>query len=228
MAIRVLVGEDSYLIQEGIRRLLARARRLDLVGIHGDLESVLEAAGSERPDVVVTDIRMPPSNSDEGIRIANRLAESQPGVGVIVLSQYIEPTYVVRLLEGGSERRGYLLKERLGSREQLTAAIEEVAAGGCVVDPKVVESLVASRSQAAGSPLAPLTGREREVLAEVARGNSNAAIAGSLFLTKGAVEKHINSIFSKLGLPDDTEVNRRVKATLLFLADEQASEPEDA
>jgi DNA-binding NarL/FixJ family response regulator len=223
MAIRILVGDDSYLIQEGLRNLLARAQGLDVLGFHGDYDSLLAAAEAQTPDVVLTDIRMPPDGTDEGIRIAVRLGETRPEVGVIVLSQFVDPAYAIRLLEHGSARRGYILKERLGTREQLVSAIQEVAAGGCVVDPKVVEALVEKRSQSAESPLAQLTSREREVLAEVAAGKSNASIATSLFLTKGAVEKHINSIFSKLGLPDDTEVNRRVTVTLLFLADERAA-----
>jgi DNA-binding NarL/FixJ family response regulator len=220
MAVRLLVGEDNYLIQEGLERLLSRADGIELVGLHADFDTLVAAAEEVTPDVVLTDIRMPPSATDEGIRVAVRLGETRPEVGVIVLSQFVDPTYAVRLLENGSERRGYILKERLGSREQLVSAIAEVAAGGCVIDSKVVEALVAERSRAEDSPLAQLTAREREVLGEVAEGKSNASIASSLFLSKGAVEKHINSIFAKLGLPDDTEVNRRVKATLLFLAEQ--------
>jgi DNA-binding NarL/FixJ family response regulator len=230
MAIRLLVGEDSYLIQEGLVNLLARAEELDILSVHADFDSLLAAAEAHEPDVVLTDIRMPPNGTDEGIRIAVHLGETRPAVGVIVLSQFVDPTYAVRLLEKGADRRGYILKERLGSREQLVSAIQEVAAGGCVIDQKVVEALVEERSRVADSPLAQLTGREREVLAEVAEGKSNASIASSLFLTKGAVEKHINSIFGKLGLPDDTQVNRRVTVTLLFLADElglkEASPPD--
>jgi DNA-binding NarL/FixJ family response regulator len=188
MAIRLLVGEDNYLIQEGLSRLLARAQGVEVLGLHGDYDSLLAAAEAEAPDVVLTDIRMPPEGTDEGIRIAIRLGETRPDVGVIVLSQFVDPTYAVRLLEKGSERRGYLLKERLGSRDQLVSAIAEVAAGGCVIDPKVVEALVEGRSRSGESPLAELTSRERQVLAVVAEGKSNASIAASLYLTKGAVE----------------------------------------
>jgi len=221
MAIRLVVGEDNYLIQEGLRHLLTRAQGLDVLGVHGDYDSLLAAAEADGPDVVLTDIRMPPHGTDEGVRLAVRLGETRPHVGVIVLSQFVDPTYAIRLLANGSERRGYILKERLGSKSQLISAIEEVAAGGCVIDPKVVEALVEKRTRSAESPLSDLTAREREVLAELAQGKSNASIASSLFLTKGAVEKHINSIFGKLGLPDDTEVNRRVTVTLLYLADER-------
>ena len=222
MAVRVLIGEDSYLVQEALRQVLADAPDVALIGVCADFDSLLNTAQAEEPDVVLTDIRMPPERTDEGIQIASRLGETNPNVGVIALSHYVDPAYVMKLLRDGCARRGYLLKERLGSRAELVGAIEEVAGGGCVIDPKVVEALVAARAKEDDSPLGGLTAREREVLTELAHGKSNAAIARTLFLTKGAVEKHINSIFSKLGLPDDSEVNRRVKATLLFLAEPDA------
>ncbi len=163
---------------------------------------------------------MPPSNTDEGIRVADRVA-SRPArsTGVIVLSQFADPAYVLALLERGSDRRGYLLKERIHDRRQLVSAIDTVGRGGSVIDPKVVELLVEAKARADHSPLSELTQREREVLAEMAKGNSNAAIADSLVLTKGAVEKHVNSIFMKLGLSASENVSKRVKATLMFLAD---------
>lgn len=162
---------------------------------------------------------MPPTSTDEGIRLAGQLRGSHPDVGIVVLSQYSNPSYVLALFEGGSDRRGYLLKERLRDRSVLVSAIRSVAAGGSSLDPKVVDILVFARSEAASSPLADLTSREREVLAEIARGKSNTAIAEALFLTRHAVEKHINSIFGKLGLGSADDVSKRVKATLMFLAE---------
>jgi DNA-binding NarL/FixJ family response regulator len=173
----------------------------------------------DRPDVILTDIRMPPSNNDEGIRLADHLRESRPSTGVVVLSQYAEPPYVLALLEHGSDRRGYMLKERIHDRGQLISAIDTVARGGSFIDPKIVEILVGAKARAERSPIAELTPRERDVLAEMAQGKSNAAIADSLVLTKRAVEKHINSIFTKLGLAGSEDVSKRVKATLMFLAE---------
>ena len=170
--------------------------------------------------MVVTDIRMPPSQTDEGIQAATLLRRTHPEVGVIVLSQYTDPSYALALLELGSQSCGDMLKERIHDRAQLVTAIETVAEGGSVIDPSVVDVLVASRSRAAASPLAELTPREVEVLAAIAQGKSNGAISESLVLTKRAVEKHINSIFLKLGLTDAEDVSKRVKAALLFLADE--------
>ena len=219
MAIRVVVAEDSLLVREGLRQLLAASPSVDVVASYGDVQAVLDAVERDRPDVVVTDIRMPPSNTDEGIRLADHLRESRPSTGVVVVSQYAQPPYVLALLEHGSDRRGYLLKERIHNRGQLVSAIDTVARGGSVIDPKVVEVLVEARSRPDNSPLAQLTPRERDVLAEMAEGKSNAAIAESLVLTKRAVEKHINSIFTKLGLAASEDVSKRVKATLMFLAD---------
>jgi DNA-binding NarL/FixJ family response regulator len=191
-----------------------------------DLDSLLAAIDGERPDVVVTDIRMPPTRTDEGIRVAARLRDTHPDIGVVVLSQYDDPAYALALLESGSEGRAYLLKERIHERAQLVTAVEEVARGGSVIDSKIVESLVGARSRLDNSPLAELTTREHEVLAEIAQGKSNAAIADSLVLTKRAVEKHINAIFMKLGLAQADDVSKRVKATLIFLTDTEPARHE--
>jgi DNA-binding NarL/FixJ family response regulator len=219
VAIRVVVAEDSLIVREGLRELLSRSPSLEVVGAYGDLDAVVEGVERDRPDVVLTDIRMPPTHTDEGIRLAERLREGHPSTGVVVLSQYAQPPYVLALLEHGSDRRGYLLKERIHDRGQLVSAIDTVAAGGSVIDPKIVEVLVEEKARAERSPLAALTPREREVLGEMAEGKSNAVIAESLVLTKRAVEKHVNSIFMKLGLGESEDVSKRVKATLMFLAD---------
>jgi DNA-binding NarL/FixJ family response regulator len=187
----------------------------------------MAAVERERPDVVVTDIRMPPTGTDEGIRLAALLREQHPDIGVVVFSNYAEPAYALALLESGSEGRAYLLKERVHDRAQLVAAIESVAAGGSVLDSKIVEPLVAAKLRAERSPLAALSAREREVLAEIAKGKSNSAIADALVLTKRAVEKHINSIFLKLNLAYAEDVSKRVKATLLFLANADSMPPPD-
>jgi DNA-binding NarL/FixJ family response regulator len=217
--VRVVVAEDSLIVREGLEQLLEASPTVEIVAACGDVDSLLEAIGRERPEVVLTDIRMPPTKTDEGIMVAARLRETHPEIAVIVLSQYSEPAYVLRLLEAGSDRRGYLLKERVHDRGQLVSAIDTVSRGGSVIDPKVVEVLVAAKARAERSPLSRLTQREREVLAEIAKGKSNNAIADSLVLTKRAVEKHINSIFLKLGLANEQDVSKRVKATLLFLAE---------
>jgi DNA-binding NarL/FixJ family response regulator len=219
VAIRVVVAEDSLIVREGLVQLLAASPSVDVVAAYGDIDAVLAGVERDRADVVLTDIRMPPSNTDEGIRLAEQLREQRPATGVVVLSQYAEPPYVLALLERGSDRRGYLLKERIHDRGQLVSAIDTVARGGSVVDPKIVEVLVEGKARADRSPLAALTPRERDVLAEMATGKSNAAIAEALVLTKRAVEKHVNSIFMKLGLAESRDVSKRVKATLMFLAD---------
>jgi DNA-binding NarL/FixJ family response regulator len=216
MAIRVVLAEDNYLVREGVRQLIDTQSELELVAVCKDRDSLLLAVEEHRPDVVLTDIRMPPTNTDEGLQVAARLRESNPGTGVVLLSQYVESEYALALLDKGAAGRAYLLKERVGDVAQLVDAIKEVAAGGSVIDPKVVEALVAGRSRVA-SPLDGLSPREREVLSEVAQGRNNAAIARALFLTERAVEKHINSIFSKLGLSEEIDVHRRVKATLMYL-----------
>ena len=219
MPIRVLLGEDNLLVREGVRRLLASDREVEVVGAVADERSLREGCAELRPDVVLTDIRMPPTNTDEGIRLASDLRTSDPAIGVVILSQYSEPTYALALLERGSDGRAYLLKERVHNRSELLAAIRAVVDGGSMIDPKIVEALVDARTRSERSPLNELTTREREVLAEIARGKSNTAIADDLFLTKRAVEKHINAIFLKLGLAGAEDVSKRVKATLMFLAD---------
>jgi DNA-binding NarL/FixJ family response regulator len=221
VAIRLVLAEDSYLVREGIRRLLETQSHLEVVATCGDLDSLLGAVEAEHPDVVLTDIRMPPDSQDEGIQAAQRLRETSPEVGVVVLSQYSEPGYALALLESGSEGRAYLLKERVEDLEQLVSAIRSVADGGSVIDPKVVETLVAARTAAERSVLAELTPRERDVMRAMAQGMSNAAIAESLVIAERSVEKYVHSIFAKLGIAWEENVNRRVKAVLLFLAEEE-------
>jgi DNA-binding NarL/FixJ family response regulator len=217
VTLRLVLAEDNYLVREGIKRLIETVPDFELVGVGEDFDGLIALVESEKPDVVITDIRMPPTGTDEGIRAAEQLRESHPDVGVVVLSQYVDPSYALALLEKGSGRRAYLLKERVSDVEQLLAAVNEVAAGGSVIDPKVVEALVSARTHAQ-SPLARLTPRESEVLSEMAQGKNNAGIAAALVLSERAVEKHINSIFLKLGLSEEPDVHRRVKAVLLFLS----------
>jgi DNA-binding NarL/FixJ family response regulator len=218
MSVRVILAEDDFLMREGIRRVLEAAPGITVVAACADGDELLAAVDADPPDVVVTDVRMPPSGGDEGIRIANRLRRTHPGVGVLVLSQFAEPEYALALLEDGSGRRGYLLKERVNHRRRITDAVRDVAAGGSAFDSRIVDALVAGRG-GDNSPLRALSPREREVLAAVAQGKSNAAIADSLVLTKSGVEKHINSIFGKLELAGAQDVSQRVKAALMFLDD---------
>jgi DNA-binding NarL/FixJ family response regulator/DNA-binding winged helix-turn-helix (wHTH) protein len=215
---RLVLAEDHYLLREGMRRLLETNPDLEVVAVCEDLDSLLAAVEAERPDVVVTDIRMPPGNLDEGIRAADRLRVEHPDVGVVVLSQYLEPAYALALFEAGTERRAYLLKERVHDVGQLVAAIRAVAEGGSVVDPKVVEALVAQKTRREHSPLNELTPRERDVLREMAEGKNNAAIAEALSLSERTVEKAIHSIFLKLGLAWEPAVHKRVKAVILYLS----------
>jgi DNA-binding NarL/FixJ family response regulator len=217
--IRLVLAEDHYLTREGLHRLLETSPDLEVAAACDDLDSLLAAVERERPDVVVTDIRMPPSETDEGIQAAERLRVSYPDVGVVVLSQYATPAYALALLEGGSARRAYLLKERVDDLDQLVGAIRAVAEGGSVIDPKVVEALVAENTRDESSPLGELTPRERDVLREMAEGKNNAAIAAALSLTERSVEKVIHSIFLKLGLTWETAVHKRVKAVILYLAE---------
>jgi DNA-binding NarL/FixJ family response regulator len=222
VAIRVVIAEDNYIAREGIREVLATAPEVEVVAESGGEGELREAIARERPDVVVTDIRMPPTKTDEGIRIATEMREARPELGVVVLSQYSEPSYALGLLATGAARRAYLLKERVHDRTQLVAAIEAVANGGSLVDPEVVDALIAAKARAESSELAELTPREFEVLAGIAQGKSNSAIAESLNLTKRAVEKHINSIFLKLGFThsaDAKEISKRVMAALIFLSE---------
>ncbi|MDQ3645652.1 MAG: response regulator transcription factor [Actinomycetota bacterium] len=220
MALRLVLAEDNLIVREGIQRLLDNQPDIELVATCEDFDSLIEAVATHEPDVVLTDIRMPPTGSDEGIRAANSFRQTAPQVGVVVLSQHDEAEYALALLDQGSEGRAYLLKERVSDIDQLVGAISEVSRGGSVIDSKVVEALVAAKSRAAASPLSFLTPREREILSEMAQGKTNAAIAAALFLTERGVEKHINSIFSKLGLTGATEMHRRVKAVLLLLSEQ--------
>ena len=214
------MADDHYLVREGVRQLLESEPEIDIVATCDDLQSLLAAVDSECPDVVLTDIRMPPERRDEGIQAAVRLRETHPEIGVVVLSQFAEPGYALALLEDGTARRGYLLKERVDDLDQLVGAIRQVAAGGSVIDPKVVESLVARKARAESSPLNELTARERDVLREMAEGKNNAAIAQVLFLTERSVENVIHSIFVKLGIGFEPSVHKRVKAVILYLAEE--------
>ncbi len=218
--IKLVLAEDNLLVREGIVRLLEAHPEIELTATCDDFDSLVRTVEDAPPQVVLTDIRMPPTDSDEGIRAAARFRDTAPDVGVVVLSQHDEAEYALALLERGSEGRAYLLKERVSDLDQLITAIRAVASGGSVIDPKVVEALVAARSRSAESPISALTPREKEILSEMAQGKTNAGIAATLFLTERAVEKHINSIFSKLQLSGEKDAHRRVKAVLLFLSDQ--------
>ena len=216
MTLRLIVAEDNLLAREGLRGILGSAPDLTLLAMCESYDELMTAVDDHTPDVVLTDIRMPPSNTDEGIRAAARLRRSHPRTGVVVLSQYDDPEFALALLDEGAHGRAYLLKERMSHPDQLIAAIKAVSGGGSVIDPKIVNALVQGHSSR--SPLGGLTPRERDVLAEMATGKDNGAIAATLVLTIRGVEKHINGIFSKLGLAEETDVHRRVKAVLLYLA----------
>jgi DNA-binding NarL/FixJ family response regulator len=222
MPIRLVLAEDHYLVREGVRRLIQTEPELDLVASCSDLSTLLAAIDEHRPDVVLTDIRMPPTGTDEGLQAADHLRRLLPDAGVVVLSQYADPQYALAFLEHGSKGRAYLLKERVSDIEQLFNAIRAVHRGESFIDSKVIDALVAARSASAASPLRHLTHREGEILSEMAQGKNNAAIASTLILSERAVEKHIGSIFSKLGVSEEQDVNRRVKAVLVFLADRKA------
>jgi len=217
--VRVVFAEDNYLVREGTAALLSASGEVDLVSLASTYDELMTAVDQDRPDAVLTDIRMPPTSTTEGIDAARKIRADHPEIGVVVLSQYAEEEYAYELLKDGAAGLGYLLKERVADLDELVRALNEVARGGSVLDPKVVEALVARKDRVAHSPLAQLTEREREVLGQMAQGKNNAAIARSLFLTERAVEKHINSLFHKLGLTEETEVHRRVMAVLAFLRD---------
>jgi DNA-binding NarL/FixJ family response regulator len=217
--IRVVFAEDNYLVREGTAALLGTSSEIDLVGTASDRDELMAEVESLAPDAVLTDIRMPPTNSDEGIEAAKRIRAEHPTIGVVVLSQFAEEEYAYELLKDGAAGLGYLLKERVADIDELVRALSEVSRGGSVLDPKVVEALVAAKERMAHSPLASLTDREREVLQHMAQGQNNAAIAKALFLTERAVEKHINSLFHKLDLTEEPDVHRRVMAVLAFLHD---------
>jgi DNA-binding NarL/FixJ family response regulator len=215
MALRVVFADDNYLVREGVTALLAEVEDIDVVAVAGDLESLTRSVAQSSPDVVLTDIRMPPTHTNEGIAAARRIRSAHPGVGVVVLSQYIEEDYVFELLADGVAGMGYLLKERVTDLDELVRALREVARGGSVLDPMVVEALLARRRD--DGPLRGLTDREREVLHEMATGRNNAAIAKALYMSDRAVEKQIGSLFQKLGLVDEHEVSRRVMAVLAYV-----------
>jgi DNA-binding NarL/FixJ family response regulator len=215
--LRVVLGEDSLLFREGLVSILSAVDSLELAGIATTEAEVLESVSRERPDVLVTDVRMPPTLTDEGIRIADRLRTERPAVGVVVLSQFTNAAWAVRLFQGGAAGRAYMLKEHVARRDQLVDAVREVADGGSYVDPSVVETLVTAHVSAAQSPLLRLTARQRQVLALIAEGMSNASIGTTLDMPKRAVERYVGDIFTKLELEDDVDVSRRVAATLLFL-----------
>ena len=215
---KVVLAEDSYLVREGVTRLLEATEEVDLLKVCTDLPQLLAAVEELRPEVVITDIRMPPTSTDEGIQAATMLRDSHPEIGVVVLSQHDEAEYALKLLEGGSAGRAYLLKDRLSEPRRLTSAMREVAAGGSVIDPQVVESLVTARQRSSSSPLHQLTPRELDVLREMAEGRNNDTIAANLRLSLRVVEKHINAIFSKLGVSEETDIHRRVKAVLIYLS----------
>ena len=215
--LRVVFAEDNYLVREGTTALLAENDEVEVVGTAASYDELIAAVAEHTPDAVLTDIRMPPTSSDEGVRAARQIRADHPTIGVVVLSQFADEEYVYDLLKDGAEGLGYLLKERVADVEELVRALTEVSRGGSVLDPKVVEALVAAKDRMAHSPLATLTDREREVLSHMAQGRNNAAIAETLFLTERAVEKHINSLFHKLGLSEEHNVHRRVMAVLAFL-----------
>jgi DNA-binding NarL/FixJ family response regulator len=221
--VRVVLAEDNVLLREGISRLVAANSDFELVGVAADLPELLALVAEQVPDVVVTDIRMPPTGTDEGIQAASWLRQHHPRTGVVVLSQYVAPKYAVALLEHGSAGRAYLLKERVASVDELARAIRTVAVGGSVIDHTVVDELVRARSAERSSGMTQLTARESQILAEMAQGKSNSAIAAALYVTERAVEKHTNSIFAKLGLSEEKDVNRRVKAVLVYLSHQAAS-----
>jgi len=217
---RVVFAEDNYLVREGTGALLATVNGVELVASVEDAEQLLAAVVEHNPDVVLTDIRMPPTHTDEGIRAARRIRAEHPAIGVVVLSQFVEEAYAYDLLKDGAEKLGYILKERIADLDELVRALMAVNEGGSFLDPRVVEALVARKRAVANSPLADLTDRERDVLSAMATGKNNAAIAASLFLSERAVEKHINSLFGKLGLSNEPQVHRRVMAVLTFLREE--------
>jgi DNA-binding NarL/FixJ family response regulator len=219
--VRVALAEDNVLLREGVSRLVSANEDFELVGVASDLPQLLALVSENAPDVVITDIRMPPTGTDEGIRAAAWIHENHPRVGVVVLSQYSAPRYAVALLEHGSAGRAYLLKERVGSVDELARAIRTVAQGGSVIDHTVVDELVQARSRQRTSGLSSLTARESQILAEMAQGKSNSAIAAAVSVSERAVEKHTNSIFAKLGLTEEKDVNRRVKAVLVYLSEQE-------
>jgi DNA-binding NarL/FixJ family response regulator len=218
MSTRLVLGEDNALLREGMRGLLSASEDIEVVASCADLPTLIESVDALRPDVVLTDIRMPPSWTDEGVQIARHCRAHHPDTGVVLLSQYVDPGYVRSLLDSGSAGRGYLLKERVSDLDELVSAVSTVASGGSVVDPQVIEHLVKAGMSRGDRNVSRLSARELEVLAEMARGHSNATIASTLFITQRAVEKHINSIFAKLGVAGSDGAHPRVRAVLLYLS----------
>lgn len=214
---RIVIADDSYLLREGVERLLASAAGLEVVASCGTYDELMAAVDQHRPDAVITDIRMPPTDTDEGVRAALAIRREHPSVGVVVLSQHASPAYALTLLGGSTTGIAYLLKDRVSDVDQITGALQAVVTGGSVVDPVVVEELIAARQVATDSPLTALTPRELDVLREMAQGKSNAAIGESVYLAERSVEKYIGAVFTKLGLVDEPDVNRRVKAVLVYL-----------
>jgi DNA-binding NarL/FixJ family response regulator len=217
MSLRVVFADDNYLVREGVAALLSEVDDIDLIETVADPNSLLKSVAEHQPDAVLTDIRMPPTHTTEGIDAAKQIRAKYPDTGVVVLSQYVEEDYAFELLEDGVAGLGYLLKERVSQVDELVRALHEVSRGGSALDPKVVEGLMARKSADAQSPLLGLTDREREVLQEMATGRNNSTIATTLFMSERAVEKHIGSVFQKLGLVEEGEINRRVVAVLKFL-----------
>lgn len=215
--LRVAIAEDHFLVREGTRRSLEDTDEIEVVAAVGTATELIDAVAQLAPDAVVTDIRMPPGHGTEGIEAAHHIRAAHPGTGVVILSQYADETYAFALLADGTAGLAYLLKERVGEIRTLVSAIRSVAEGGSVIDPTVVEALIAHRAKAARSPLAELTERELDVLGGMARGQTNAAIAASLHLSASSIEKHGTSIFAKLGLAHEDGVHRRVAAVLTFL-----------
>jgi DNA-binding NarL/FixJ family response regulator len=218
--VRIVLADDSYLVREGTRMLLEDTGRISVVGTAADAEELVAKVAELTPDVVITDIRMPPHHDTEGIEAAHRIREAHPDIGVVVLSQYADGGYALQLFNDGTERLGYLLKERVGDLDELLNAVETVAGGGSIIDPQIVEVLVASRARQARSPLRTLTSRESEVLREMARGRNNAGVAVALHISESAVEKHVSQIFSKLAISEQPQTSRRVAAVLTFLSSE--------
>ena len=216
--IRMVLAEDNLLVREGLVSLISTVSGLEVAGVSASLPELLEAVDRHQPDIVLTDIRMPPNHQDEGVVAARRLRESHPNLGVLVLSQFVDPAYALALLDSGSNGRGYLLKDHVDDVDRLENAIRTVNAGGSFIDDVVVDALVRSRTRMVDNPLEVLSTREIDVLSEMATGATNNVIAGRLHIGENAVEKHSSSIFFKLGLNEDPQFNRRVKAVLVFLA----------
>lgn len=217
MTLRVVFADDNFLVRAGVSALLGEGDEIELVAAVGDADALIRAVIEHRPDAVLTDIRMPPSHTAEGIEAAKRIRAEHPGIGVVVLSQFADDDYAFDLLQDGVGGLGYLLKERVADRDELVRALQEVARGGSALDPKIIEALLARKSGEEPAALRSLSDREHEVLQQMATGRNNHTIAKTLYMSDRAVEKHIGSIFSKLGLAEEHEMNRRIMAVLAFL-----------